>query len=67
MYVRNAHLANTFRDQDDTDGAPLIIGVKMVGYEHIACFHLRYMDGETRYVPITQTSLGKVMILTNGR
>ena len=65
MRVRNAYLENTFRDQDDIDGCPLIIGVTMVDvgtkYGYIACFHLRYKDGETKYIPIT--SLPKVGLL----
>ena len=67
MHVKNAYLANTFRNQDDMDGCPLIIGVAKVDvndrYGYVVCFHLRYADGGTKYIPITLTSLRKVTIL----
>lgn len=67
MHVKSAYLENTFRNQDDMDGCPLIIGVGRVnvddGYGYVTCFHLRYEDGETRFVPITLTSLQKVRTL----
>ena len=66
MDVRNAYLTNTFRDQDDTDGRPLIIGVRMIdvgnGYGYVACFRLRYADAEIKYVPIAPTSLQRVAV-----
>ena len=67
MHVKSAYLENTFRNQDDMDGCPLIIGVGMVkvsgGHKYIACFHLRYADGETKYMPIS--TLRRVTILEN--
>lgn len=67
MHVKSAYLANTFRNQSDVDGRPLIIGIGMVdvdnGYGYVACFHLRYADGETKHIPITLTSLQKVTTL----
>ena len=60
MHVKNAYLENTFRDQDDMDGCPIIIGVGMVSVfglsGYLPCFHLRYEDGETKYIPITALS-----------
>ncbi len=67
MDIKDAYLRNTFRNQDDVDGCPLIIGVGMVnvndGYGYVVCFHLRYADGEGKHIPITLTSLQRVTTL----
>lgn len=66
MCIRNACLSNTFRNQDDVDGRPLIIGVRMIevddGYGYVACFRLRYADGAIKHFPITQTSLRRITV-----